>query len=84
MMITVAILGVIFIPLVRIMTASLKNWWMTRAKLTIQSDGRQAMSYMSKEFQGAYRYSMGNLLYNAGFEGCYMDDLQRNQPYLWP
>ena len=84
MMIAVAILAVIFVPLVKIMTASLKTWWFTRAKMTIQSDGREAMSYMSKEFQGAYRYSMGNLLYNAGFEGCFMDSDLKYQPYLWP
>ncbi|MBA3064999.1 hypothetical protein FP828_00730 [bacterium] len=52
--------------------------------MTIEQDGRDALSFMNKEFQGAYRFSMGNLLYNAGFEGYYTDIDDRSQPSLWP
>ena len=84
MMITMAILAIIFIPLVKIMTSSVRTWRFARAKMTIEQDGRDALSFMSKEFQGAYRFSMGNLLYNAGFEGYYPDIDDRSQPTLWP
>ena len=84
MMITMAILAIIFIPLVQIMMSSTKSWWFARAKMTIEQDGRDALSFINKEFQGAYRFSMGNLIYNAGFEGYYADLLERDQPSLWP
>lgn len=84
MMITMAILAIIFIPLVQIMMSATKTWWFARAKMTIEQDGRDALSFINKEFQGAYRFSMGNLIYNAGFEGYYSDILDRNQPMLWP
>ncbi|MBA3052857.1 MAG: prepilin-type N-terminal cleavage/methylation domain-containing protein [Candidatus Omnitrophica bacterium] len=84
MMITMAILAVIFIPLVKIMMSATKTWWFARAKMTIEQDGRDALSFINKEFQGAYRFSMGNLIYNAGFEGYYNDILDRDQPMLWP
>jgi len=84
MMITMAILAIIFIPLVKIMTSSTRTWWFARAKMTIEQDGRDALSFMNKEFQGAYRFSMGNLLYNAGFEGYYPDIDDKSQPTLWP
>ncbi|MEA2082094.1 MAG: prepilin-type N-terminal cleavage/methylation domain-containing protein [Elusimicrobiota bacterium] len=84
MMITMAILAIIFIPLVKIMMSATKTWWFARAKMTIEQDGRDALSFMNKEFQGAYRFSMGNLLYNAGFEGYELDMYDRPQPSLWP
>ncbi len=84
MMITMAILAIIFIPLVKIMLSATKTWWFARAKMTIEQDGREALSFMNKEFQGAYKFSMGNLLYNAGFEGYYSDIDDRSQPTLWP
>jgi len=84
MMITMAILSIVFIPLVKIMMSSTKTWWFARAKMTIEQDGRDALSFINKEFQGAYRFSMGNLLYNAGFEGYYPDIDDRSQPTLWP
>ena len=83
MMITMAILSIVFIPLVKIMMASTKTCWFARAKMTIEQDGRDALSFMNKEFQCAYRFSMGNLLYNAGFEGYYLDMFDRPQPTLW-
>jgi len=83
MMITMAILSIVFIPLVKIMMSSTKTWWFARAKMTIEQDGRDALSFINKEFQGAYRFSMGNLLYNAGFEGYYPDTEDRDQPTLW-
>ncbi len=84
MMITMAILAVIFIPLVKIMMSATKTWWFARAKMTIEQDGRDALSFINKDFQGAYRFSMGNLLYNAGFEGYYLDIDDRPQPSIWP
>ncbi len=83
MLITVVILGIIFIPLVKIMVSSLRTWWMSKSKMTIQEDGRESLAYLVNEFKGSFRYSLGSLISNGGFEGATYDQTTGIETPSW-
>ncbi|MCD6413655.1 MAG: prepilin-type N-terminal cleavage/methylation domain-containing protein [Elusimicrobia bacterium] len=83
MLITVVILGIVFIPLVKIMVSSLRTWWMSKSKMTIQEDGRETLAYIVNEFKGSFKYSLGSLISNGGFESATYDQVTGVETPSW-
>ena len=80
LLITMVILAIVFLPLAKIMTSSFRSWWFSKRKMTIQEDGREIMSFLRKEVESAFRFSLGSYVYNGGFEERYETE---NIPAGW-
>jgi len=80
LLISMVILTIVFLPLIKIMTSSFRSWWFSKRKMTIQEDGREVMSFLRKEAEAAFRYSLGSYVYNGGFEER---DEAENKPSGW-
>lgn len=80
LIIVVAILGIIFIPLVKIMHSVLLSWWSGRAKLNIQQDAREIIFYVTQDLKAAKRSTLGSIIANGSFEKYKGDP---NNPTIW-
>jgi len=80
LIIVVAILGIIFIPLVRIMHSVLVSWWSGKAKLTIQEDAREILFYITQDLKASKRSTLGSIISNGSFEKYKGDP---NNPTIW-
>ncbi|MDO8734093.1 MAG: prepilin-type N-terminal cleavage/methylation domain-containing protein, partial [Elusimicrobiota bacterium] len=68
LMVVVALMAIIFIPLVQIFKSFTNAWWAGKARMTVQAEARDAMYWFTKDMKGAYRHTIGNLVRNGGFD----------------
>lgn len=68
LMVVVALLGIIFIPLVQIFKSFINAWWAGKARMSVQAESRDAMYWFTKDMKSAYRHTIGNLVRNGGFD----------------
>lgn len=68
LMVVVALMAIIFIPLVRIFKSFTNAWWAGKARMTIQAEARDAMYWFTKDMKSTYRHTIGNLVRNGGFD----------------
>jgi len=68
LMVVVALMAIIFIPLVQIFKSFINAWWAGKARMTVQSEARDAMYWFTKDMKSAYRHGIGNLVRNGGFD----------------
>jgi|GEM_PF-6567352 len=67
-MVVVALMAIIFIPLVQIFKSFTNAWWAGKARMTVQAEARDAMYWFTKDMKSAYRHTIGNLVRNGGFD----------------
>ncbi|MEW6556502.1 MAG: prepilin-type N-terminal cleavage/methylation domain-containing protein [Elusimicrobiota bacterium] len=65
LMVVVALLAIIFFPLVQVFKSFSNAWWAGKARMSVQSDARDAMYWFVKDLKSAYRHSVGNLVSNG-------------------
>ncbi len=68
LMVVVALMAIIFIPLVQIFKSFTNAWWAGKARMTVQAEARDAMYWFTKDMKSAYRHSIGNMVRNGGFD----------------
>ena len=78
LMVVVALMAIIFIPLVQIFKSFTNAWWAGKARMTVQAEARDAMYWFTKDMKSAYRHGIGNLVRNGGFDSPAEGNL--NQP----
>ncbi|RLD16780.1 MAG: hypothetical protein DRI36_05180 [Caldiserica bacterium] len=85
LIIVVAIIGIIFVPLVKIMHSVLVGWWSGRAKLTIQEDARDILYFITNDLKASKRTTVGSVIYNGSLEKFSGDpeDQSTWAPYFW-
>ncbi|HAX62198.1 MAG TPA: hypothetical protein DCX95_06585, partial [Elusimicrobia bacterium] len=68
LMVVVALMAIIFIPLVQIFKSFTNAWWAGKARMTVQAEARDAMYWFTKDMKSAYRHGVGNMIRNGGFD----------------
>ncbi|MBI5573252.1 MAG: prepilin-type N-terminal cleavage/methylation domain-containing protein [Elusimicrobia bacterium] len=68
LMVVVALMAIIFIPLVQIFKSFTNAWWAGKARMTVQAEARDSMYWFTKDMKSAYRHGVGNLVRNGGFD----------------
>lgn len=67
-LIVVAILGIIFIPLTRVLTSFFQTWWTGKAIMTVSGEAQDAMYWLVKDLKSSRGMTLGSYMRNGSFE----------------